>query len=153
MPIKRLWCLIIMLALVLALPWSPASAARRGVKKDTQRFQVQLKVQSITKENFYLGGVWVAPDKFTDIQMGEHYVGNARAVSLDQWGNPVGLKARWQPSDPAMVTVSPDKGPNVEFTVLKAGTSTLRVTVGHTFKKLIINAVNRGGAMSVEVLQ
>lgn len=153
MATKRLWCLIIMLALVLALPWGPASAAKRGVKKQTSGFEVQLKVQSITKESFYLGSVWVAPAKFTDVQMGEKYVGNARAVSVDQWGNPAGLEARWQPSDPAMVTVSPDEGPSVEVTVLKAGQSELRVSVGHIFKKLTINAVNQGGAMSVEILQ
>lgn len=153
MAMKRFWCLIIMLALVLALPWGPASAAKRGVKQHMSSLEVQLKVQSITKESFYLGSVWVAPAQFTDIQMGEKYVGNARAVSLDQWGNPVGLEARWQPSDPAMVTVSPDEGPNVEFTVLKAGRSELRVSVGHIFKKLSINAVNQGGAIFVEILQ
>ena len=154
MTAKQRWCKILILAvLVLALPRGPASAQRGGLGAKVRDFQVQLKVQAITKENFYMGEVWVAPPKFTDVQMGNKYLGDARVVSLDRWGNQEPVEGKWQPSDPAMVEVSVDKGHRVRFTVLKAGQSKLRVTIGRTSKQLTINAVGGEGAMRVEILQ
>lgn len=150
---KRLWCLVIWLALVLALPWGPAWGQSRGLQERPGSITVQLKVQAITKENFYLGEVWVAPPKFTDVQMGEQYWGDARAVSFDRLGNTVDLSASWQPSDPAMVAVSPDNGHRIRFTVLKAGQSILRVTVGRLSRQLTIKAAYQNGALHVEILQ
>jgi hypothetical protein len=153
MAAKRLWCLVIWLALVLALPWGPAWGQSRGVKERLGNIKVQLKVQAITKENFYLGEVWVAPPKFTDVQMGEQYWGDARAVTFDHLGNTVDLSASWHPSDPTMVAVSPDKGHRIKFTILKAGQSILRVTVGRLSRQLTINAAYQDGALHVEILQ
>ena len=154
MTAKQRWCKILILSvLVLAFPRSPALAERGGLRASVRDFQVQLKVQAITKENFYMGEVWVAPPKFTDVQMGDKYLGDARVVAFDRWGNPVPQDGKWQASDPAMVEVSVDKGHRVKFTVLKAGQSKLRVTIGRTSKQLTINAVGGDGAMRVEILQ
>ena len=77
---RRWWCWFIGLGMLLALPMGPARGESPDAGVTITALQVQLKVQSITKENFFMGEVWVAPAKFTDVQNGKHYVGYARAV-------------------------------------------------------------------------
>ncbi|MHB8069306.1 MAG: hypothetical protein ACYDIC_15550 [Desulfobaccales bacterium] len=153
MSTKLRWFIFILLALVLALPQGPATAQRRGPRSRVGELQVQLKVQAITKENFFMGDVWVAPPKFTDIQMGAKYLGQARAVTLDPDGNLVNLSGTWEPSDPAMVMVNPTEGHEVKFAVIKAGQSNLRVTVDQLSQQVIIKAVYQDGAIHVEISQ
>ena len=153
MSTKLRWSIFIWLTLVLALPQGSVAAQQRGIKQKAGDLQVQLKVQGITKENFYMGDVWVAPPKFTDIQMGEKYLGRARVVTFDRWGNTEVLQGLWETSDPGMVQFSPDKGNTLRFAVLKAGQSLLRVTAGGISKQVTINAVIQAGAMQVEILQ
>jgi len=153
MSTKLRWSILILLALVLALPQGAATAQRRSPKNKAGELQVQLLVQAITKENFYMGDVWVAPPKFTDVQMGVKYVGQARAVTFDSLGNLVKLSGTWQTSDPSMLLVSPSEGHQVNFAVLRAGRSYLRVTVDQISKQLTINTVYQNGAIHVEILQ
>ena len=150
---KRWWCWFIGLGMILALPMNPARGESPGPGGTITAIQVQLKVQSITKESFFMGEVWVAPASFTDIQMGEHYVGYARASGLDAEGNTVDLSPEWQVSDPTMVEVAPNPGQKVKLTVLKAGESDLIATAGPFSKKLVIKAAQRDGAMYVEISQ
>jgi len=150
---RRWWCWFIGLGLVLALPIGPARGERPGPGVKITAIQVQLKVQSVTKENFYMGDVWVAPAKFSDVQIGSQYVGHARASGLDAEGTTVDLSPEWRPSDPAMVEVAPNPGQTVKLTVLKAGESDLIVTAGPLSKKLVIKAAQRDEAMYVEISQ
>jgi len=150
---RRWWYWLFVVGLVLALPQGPALGKMRGFKKNSEAIQIQLKVQSITKENFFLGDVWVAPDKFTDVQIGTEYVGYARAVGFDRMEKQVEISPNWQPGDPAMVEVNPTKGHSVKITVLKAGQSDLTVSVGRIAKVLQINATYSDGAMQVEISQ
>jgi hypothetical protein len=115
--------------------------------------QVQLKVQSITKENFYMGEVWVSPATFTDVQNGKYYVGYARAIGLDVSRNEIDLSPTWESSDPTMVRVTPRSGHRVKLTVVKEGESFLMVKAGSFFKRLAIKSAYRGGAMYVEISQ
>jgi hypothetical protein len=141
------------LGLVLALPMGPARGESPAPGVTITAIQVQLKVQSVTKENFFMGEVWVAPAKFSDIQIGEHYVGYARASGLDVEGKTVDLSPEWRASDPAMVEVAPNPGQKVKLTVLRAGESDLIATAGSFSKKLVIKAAHRDGAMYVEISQ
>ena len=144
---------VIGLGLLLALPMGPARGESPGAGVTITALQVELKVQSITKENFYMGEVWVSPAKFTDIQNGKHYVGYARAVGLDVFGVEFDLSPTWYSSDPTMVRVAPRSGHRVKLTVVKEGESFLMVTAGSFSKKLAIKSAYRGGAMYVEISQ
>ena len=150
---KRWWCWLIVLGLLLSLPLGSAWGKSPDAGVTITALQVELKVQSITKENFYMGEVWVSPAKFTDIQNGKHYVGYARAIGLDVFGVEFDLSPTWYSSDPTMVRVGPRSGHRVKLTVVKEGESFLMVTAGSFSKKLAIKSTYRGGAMYVEISQ
>ena len=150
---RRWWWGFIGLGMVLALAMSPARGESPDAGGTITAIQVQLKVQSVTKENFYMGEVWVAPATFSDVQIGRQYVGYARASGLDAEGNTVNLSPEWRPSDPAVVEVAPNQGQKVKLTVLKAGESDVMVTAGPFSKKLSLKAAYRDGAMYVEISQ
>jgi len=150
---KRWWCWLIVLGLLLSLPLGSAWGKSPDAGVTIRALQVELKVQSITKENFYMGEVWVSPAKFTDIQNGKHYVGYARAIGLDVFGVEFDLSPTWYSSDPTMVRVSPHSGHRVKLTVVKEGESFVMATAGSFSKKLVIKAAYRGGAMYVEISQ
>ena len=150
---KRWWWMFMGLGLLLALPMGPARGESPDAGVTITALKVELKVQSITKENFYMGEVWVSPAKFTDIQNGKHYVGYARAVGLDVFGVELDLSPTWHSTDPTMVRVAPRSGPRVKFTVVKEGESFLVVNAGSFFKRLAIKSTYRGGAMYVEISQ
>lgn len=144
---------LIGLGLILALPLGPAWGKSPDAGVTITALQVELKVQNITKENFYMGEVWVSPAKFTDIQNGKHYVGYARAVGLDVFGVEYDLSPAWYSSDPTMVRVAPRSGHRVKLTVVKEGESFVMVTAGSFSKRLAVKAAYRGGAMHVEISQ
>jgi hypothetical protein len=150
---KRWWSWLIGLGLLLALPLGPAWGKSPDAGVTITALQVELKVQSITKENFFMGEVWVSPAKFTDVQNGKHYVGYARAVGRDVEGNTLDLSPEWRPSDPTMVRVAPRSGHRVRLTVVKAGESTVMATANQISKQLVIKAAYRDGAMHVEISQ
>ena len=144
---------LIGLGLILALPLGPAWGKSPDAGVTIRALQVELKVQNITKENFYMGEVWVSPAKFTDIQNGKHYVGYARAVGLDVFGVEYDLNPTWYSSDPTMVRVAPRSGHRVRLTVVKEGESFVMATAGSFSKRLTIKAAYRGSAMYVEISQ
>lgn len=150
---RRWWCWLIGLGMILALPMGPARGENPDPGGTITAIQLELKVTSITKENFFMGEVWVAPAKFTDVQMGKQYVGYVRASGLDPEGTKVDLSPAWHPSDPAMVQIAPNPGHKVKLTVLKAGESSVMATAGPFSKELAIKAAYRDGAMYVEISQ
>ena len=152
--VARRWrCWLIGLGLILALPLGPAWGKSPDAGVTITALQVELKVQNITKENFYMGEVWVSPAKFTDIQNGKHYVGYARAVGLDVFGVEYDLNPTWYSSDPTMVRVAPRSGHRVKLTVVKEGECFVMATAGSFSKRLTIRAAYRGSAMYVEISQ
>jgi hypothetical protein len=52
-----------------------------------------------------------------------------------------------------MVAVSPDRGSEVEITVLRAGESDLRVSAGDSVKTLKVRAQRQAESWRVEVVQ
>src|SRR3989304_4210872 len=60
---------------------------------------------------------------------------------------------RGRPGDPAMITISPDKGPQVKFTILKEGQSDITVASGEVSRKLAVKAQKLDEALSVEITQ
>ena len=110
-------------------------------------------MESITKESFYMGEVWVAPAKFRDARAGKKFTVEARAVGVDSQGNPVDLEAVWKSANPALVQVSPGQGHRVKLTVLKPGKGTVLVSYGEISQKLQVKAEYQTGVMEVEIEQ
>jgi hypothetical protein len=150
---RRWWCVFISLGLVLGLGLGSALGEQPEAKEKIKAIQVKLKVQSITKDSFYMGDVWVAPAQFTDAQAGKQYVGDARAFGQDDKGNQVEISPKWQPSDPTMVEVTPNLGHKVKLTVRKSGQSYLTVTADGISKNLTIKATYEDKALHVEISQ
>jgi hypothetical protein len=144
---------LFLLGLILVLSIRPALGAQSEAKDQITAIYVRFKIQSVTKENSYMGELWVANTQFADAQVGEKYVGYARAVGLDAAGKGVDLTPVWQPSDPAMVQVTPNPGHIVKVTVLKAGQSELTVTAGGFSKKLLIKAAYQDKVIHVKISQ
>jgi len=60
----------------------------------------------------------------------------------------------WTPSDPAMVSVSPNPGDHVTITVKRGGESTLDLSWGGMAKQLVVRANAQGGTVvQVEISQ
>jgi hypothetical protein len=144
---------MVLCGLVLALFLGPVLSGSAAAQEQIKSLHVKLKIQSVTKENFYLGDLWVAPNKFNDAQAGNKYVGLAQAVGVDSAGKAVGLMANWQPSDSAMVEVTPNPGHQVKLIVLKPGQSEVTVSAGGVSKKLVIKATAQNNVMNVEISQ
>ncbi len=102
----------------------------------------------------YMGDRWVSPSTFTStLQPGNELTVEARAQGLDGSGRAMTITPEWIPSDPVMVTVSPDRGREVKITVERAGESSLKVISQDFTKELWIKAMDRGNAMQVEIYQ
>lgn len=100
----------------------------------------------------YMGDRWVSPPIFTStLQMGTELTVQARAKGLDGGGRLMAITPEWIPSDPGMVTVSPDRGGEVKIIVKRAGESRLKVVSQDLTRELRIKAMDRGNAMQVEI--
>jgi FKBP-type peptidyl-prolyl cis-trans isomerase FklB len=82
---------------------------------------------------------------------GKELIVEARAHGLDARGSKVDISPEWKAGDPAMITISPDKGPQVKFTILKEGQSDITVVSGKISRKMAVKAEKREGALSVDI--
>lgn len=101
----------------------------------------------------YMGDRWVALPTYSINQAGTSATVDARAHAIDVTGKQVPVRPRWRPADPAMVTVTPDEGSDVTITVHRAGESRLRVTADGVSRDLTVKAVQKKGAILVEIAQ
>jgi FKBP-type peptidyl-prolyl cis-trans isomerase len=74
-----------------------------------------------------------------------------RAEGVDAAGKSAKISPEWVPSDPEMVTVSPDQGDDVKITVHRAGESKLKIAYKGVSKELVVRAKYQGKFMVFEI--
>jgi hypothetical protein len=115
--------------------------------------QVSFKLDPWITEGMYLGERWVSPPTYTTAQNGKIGTIESRVRGLDAQGKPSNVSARWTPSDPDMVTVTPVAGNIVKIIVQRDGQSTLEVVSEGFSERLSIKAAYRHQAIQVEIIR
>ncbi len=110
--------------------------------------KVSFKLDPSLTRGMYMGDRWVSPPTYATSQPGKTSTIEARVEGLDK-----GISPTWTPSDPKMVTVSPQQGHYVTITVLQAGQSDVKVTSQGASKTLSIKAAYEGDEIQVEISQ
>jgi FKBP-type peptidyl-prolyl cis-trans isomerase FklB len=100
-----------------------------------------------------MGERWVSPPTYSINQPGKSATVEAKVEGVEASGKRVGIKPRWEPSNPEMVTVTPPEGSVVKIAVQSAGESRLRVTSDGVSRDLTVKAVQNDHAMQLEIIQ
>ena len=114
---------------------------------DKTSLQVSFKLDPRILSGVYGGERWVSPPTYTTTLD----TVEARVAGVDSKGGIKKISAKWTPSDPEMVTVSPSEGNEVKIAVKRAGESSLRVTSEGVSKELAIKAAYQNDVMQVEI--
>jgi len=114
--------------------------------------RISFKMNPSISQGTYVGDRWLLPPYYS-VEEGKEITVEAIAQGFDAQGKLINISAAWEASDPAMITISPNKGSKVELTILKAGKSELRVAFEGISKKLPIKAWYKGNAIHVEIDQ
>jgi hypothetical protein len=147
--------LMLIAALIVTLPAGfihaaqepgPAASSITGIK-------VFFKLDPSITRGMYMGDRWVSPSTHYAVKEGAKVVVEVRAHGLDGQGRQVDISPVWEAEDPAMMTISPDKGSKVELTITRPGKSELRVAFGGITKRLPVRAWHQDNAMHVEITQ
>lgn len=102
----------------------------------------------------YGGERWVSPATYTRVGDKESCTIETRVKGLAANGRPAPIvNPRWTPSDPRMVTVTPEEGTQVTMTVLRPGQSTVRVSSQGVTRELVISAAYQNRVLQVEITQ
>lgn len=128
-------------------PLEPPAAAAPASSDIVLSFKLDPRLHGPT----YGGEVWVSPHTYMGAS-GQDTV-EVRAEGVEANGSRRILTPDWIPSDPAMVTVSPERGPRVTILVKRAGESKLTVASPGLSKDLLVRARDAGGAIHVEIVQ
>jgi FKBP-type peptidyl-prolyl cis-trans isomerase len=123
---------------------APAAADKTGI-------QVSFKLDPRLTQGQYMGERWVSPPTYTTTLD----TVEARVAGVDPKGRIGNISAKWIPSDPDMVTVSPGQGQEVKITVKRAGVSSLKVVSQGVSKALSVKATvtHEGKALQMEITQ
>ena len=114
--------------------------------------KVSFKLDPRLTHGVYMGDRWVSPPTYTRVQEpGKPLTVDARVEGLDAKGRPMSISPDWIPSDPDMVTVTPDKDGAVNIIVQHTGESRLMVTAAGVSRELFIRAKSENDAMQVEI--
>jgi FKBP-type peptidyl-prolyl cis-trans isomerase len=114
---------------------------------------VSFKVDPRLTRGLYMGDRWVSPPTYNRVGEGKSVSVEARAHGRDTMGRPLDISADWIPTDPEMVTVTPNRSHEVRITVQRAGQSSLRVTSQGVSKELVIRATDQGNTLQLEIAQ
>jgi len=114
---------------------------------------VYFKLDPRLTQGLYMGDRWVSPPTYSRVGEGTTVTVDASARGIDGRGRSVEFRPEWRAGNPAMVTVTPSQGNEVQITVLRPGRSNLLVTFQDISRKLAINATNRDRAIVVEIVQ
>lgn len=126
-----------------------AAADAAPPTSDKTGIHVSFKLDPRLTTGVYMGELWVSPPTYTTTLD----TVEARVAGVDPKGSIGNISAKWIPSDPKMVTVTPDQGDEVKITVHRAGESKLKVASQEGSKELIIKAKYEGNAIQVEITQ
>lgn len=99
----------------------------------------------------YGGELWVSPRTYSGIN-GQDIV-DVRATGIDAKGGPVDISPEWIPSNPEIVTVSPDHGAQVKIMVKTSGQTGLKVQSQGISKELLIKSEYNAGIIRIEIIQ
>jgi FKBP-type peptidyl-prolyl cis-trans isomerase FklB len=83
-------------------------------------------------------GPWVSGSSYSGATAQDTV--ETRCEGVDAAGTPVKISPEWIPSDPEMVTVSPNQSDHVTIKVHRAGESKLRITAHGFSKELVVRA-------------
>ena len=129
-------------------------AVQQGAATKIPGIQVFFKLDSRLRRGMFMGDRWVSPSTYTStLHVGTELTVKARAQSLDAEGRRVAITPKWIPADPEMVTVLPNQGKEVKIIVKRPGQTSLQVVLQEITKELLINAMDKGNAMQVEIFQ
>lgn len=129
------------------------SAKGEGTSIVLTAIEITFKLDPRLTKGLYMGERWISPPTFSINQPGEAVTVEAKAEGVEADGRRVGIKPRWEASNPDRVTVTPAEGSLVTIGVRGEGESRLRVTGGGVTRELTIKAVQRAGALQVDVVQ
>jgi FKBP-type peptidyl-prolyl cis-trans isomerase len=125
-----------------------APAAKPGeAAAANAEIRVSFKLDPRITKASYMGDRWVSPPTYTTTLD----TVEARVASVDTKGGLRDVSASWIPSDPQMVTISPNEGSEVKINVKRAGESSVQVSSDGASRELAIKAVNKGPALQVEI--
>jgi hypothetical protein len=123
-----------------------------GAAGSARAIKISFKLDPRVTSGLHMGDRWVSPPRFAGAQSGNVFSVQARARGLDAGGRGV-ESPEWSPAERDMVAVSPDRGDQVEITVLRAGESRLTVTQGAASKTLLVKAIHEAGVFRVDITQ
>jgi FKBP-type peptidyl-prolyl cis-trans isomerase FklB len=113
--------------------------------------QVSFKLDPRLMGGTYGGERWISSQKYMGTNAQDTV--DARVQGIDAQGRPIKISPKWTPSDPDMVTISPEEGNLVKITVKHAGESSIEVASEGVSRKLSINAKQQGNAIQMEISQ
>jgi len=135
-PTSRLPAIAILLLLVLPTLTRASEGAANSATLTDIRFSFKLDPRLLG--GTYAAERWISPPTY-DGSAAQDTV-EARAIGVGAKREPVRIIPRWIPSDPEMVTVTPEQGAVVKIKVTKAGESKLEVASGGISKELLIKS-------------
>jgi hypothetical protein len=113
--------------------------------------QLSFKLDQRLTRSMYMGDRWVSTPTYTKVQDGEKLIVEARANGFDIRGRQIQIVPAWKAENPAMVTITPEKGKQVMLTILKEGQSDVTVVFKNISRKLSIKARRQKEALVVEI--
>jgi FKBP-type peptidyl-prolyl cis-trans isomerase len=128
----------LLLAVVPAIAQASQEAPRLTAASAGSVIQLSFKLDPRVVDSFANPGEWVGGPPY----MGATAQDTVEVVAqvLDAKGQPTKASLEWVPSDPAMVTVSPRQGNDVNITVHRVGESRLKITCQGGSRELVITA-------------
>lgn len=134
---------------LLSIQDTAAARAPATADRDVSAIEVAFKLDPRLTKGLYMGERWVSPPTYTTTLD----TVEARVAGVGPKGSLGNISAKWIPSDPGMVTISPAEGNEVKISVKRAGESRVQVTSGGISKELSIKAANQNNVMQVEIAQ
>ena len=120
----------------------PATGSLSGI-------QVSFKLDPRLSGPTYGGEHWVSPPVYSGISAQDTV--EVRVEGIGPEGQSVRISPRWTPSDPEMVTVTPEEGSLVKIRVKRAGESSVQVAASGVSRKLSIKVESRNNALQVSI--
>jgi hypothetical protein len=131
---------------------SLASAGAAPVARAGDVIQVAFQIDPRITKGLHMGARWISPPTYVGTHAGSLFTVHARAKGARSGGAAI-RDPTWLADAPDMVAVTPDRGREVEITVLREGRSTLTVADDGVSKTLTVNAVQRSGVWRVDISQ
>lgn len=144
--------MLILSMLVLLLPRgvdAAPSAAEPGVS--LAGLTVSFKLDPRVIDPTHGGMAWISPHTYLGANAQDTV--QARAEGMDTKGRVSVIGAKWIPSDPTMVKVSPGEGNEVRIVVKRAGQSRIKVVAGGASQELAVQSRYQNKFIQIAITQ